>query len=110
MHQVQISKQGTIRPFSEDDIEQVADLSWRILHHRCGHSPPSLRSYFKELYFRNPWREDALPSLAYEDLNGNLIGFLGVVPRRMTLRDRAVRVACGSTLVVEPASRSTLAG
>ena len=104
------SIKSPIRVFTEDDIEQVADLSWRVLHHHHGPSPKSLHSYFEELYFRNPWRQDDLPSLAYEDLNGNLVGFLGVVPRRMTLRDRAVRVACGSTLVVEPASRSTLAG
>src|SRR6266550_7081571 len=110
MHPPQISRQGTSRPFREGDIEQVADLSWRMLNHKGGAAPPRLCSYFRELYFCNPWQDDGLPSLVYQDVNGDLVGFLGVIPRRMSLGERTVRVACGSTLVVEPAKRSTLAG
>lgn len=110
MHDGQIAKQGTIRAFVEDDIEQVADLSWRLLQHRGGPSPSRLNSYFEELFFRNPWRDDALPSLVYQDGGEKIIGFLGVVPRPMTVRERTVRVAYGGTLVVEPSRRCSLAG
>jgi hypothetical protein len=110
MREVQIAKQGPIRAFIEDDVEQVASLSWRLLRYRAGASPSWLNSYFEELFFRNPWRDDALPSLVYEDVGGKIIGFLGVVPRPMTLRERTVRVAYGGTLVVEPSRRCSLAG
>jgi hypothetical protein len=110
MSVAQISRQGTVRHFGQGDIEQVADLSWRMLNQETGPAPSRLRYYFEELYFHNPWREDSLPSLVCEDAKGKLVGFLGVIPRRMMLGERVVRVACGSTLVVEPAKRSTLAG
>src|SRR5437899_3272665 len=99
MSVAQISRQGTVRHFGRGDIEQVADLSWRMLSQESGPAPSRLRSYFEELYFHNPWRQDSLPSLVYEDAKGELVGFLGVIPRRMMLGERVIQVACGSTLV-----------
>jgi hypothetical protein len=48
--------------------------------------------------------------LVYQDGQGNIIGFLGIAPRRMLLRDRPIRVALSFHFMVEPDSRSTLAG
>jgi len=100
---------SAVRPFAEDDVPQVADLNWRVLHDGEGPSPPALRSYFQELFLHNPWFDKALPSLVYED-KGKIVGFLGVVPRRMSVRGEPIRVAYGSNFVVDPNSRSTLAG
>ena len=106
--------QGTrtspIRPFTEDDIAQVADLNWKVLRGGHGAAPPELRSYFRELFFHNPWSDGDLPSLVYQDRSGKIIGFLGVVPRRMSVQGRSIQVAFGSNFVVHPDSRSTLAG
>jgi len=99
-----------VRPFAPEDIPQAADLNWNFLRHQAGPSPPVLRSYFEKLFFHNPWFDKSLPSLVFEDDKGKIIGFLGVIPRPMSVRGERLRAAFGSNLVVHPDSRSTLAG
>jgi acyl carrier protein len=97
-----------IRPFVEDDIPQVADLWWTILRSRKAPAPPAVRSYFHELYFTNrPWIDSALPSLVYKDKSGEIVGFLGVIRRKMSLRGQSIRVAVGGNFAVQPAARNT---
>ena len=100
----------SIRPFIEEDIQQVADLNWKHLRGRDGSSPPLLRHYFKRLFFQNPWSDEDLPSLVAEDGKGNIVGFLGSVPRSMSYKGKAVRVAFASNFVVDPDSRWSLVG
>ncbi len=99
-----------VRPFLRGDIPQAADLNWNCLRHHEGPSPPALRSYFEKLFFCNPWFDESLPSLVFEDDKEKLVGFLGVIPRPMSVRGEPLRAAFGSNLVVHPESRSTLAG
>jgi len=99
----------TVRPFTEDDVPQVADLYWTVLRERTGACPVELQSDIHELYFKNPWFDGALPSLVFDD-KGKITGFLGVVPRRMSLGGQSVRTAFGGNFVVHPDSRSSLAG
>jgi hypothetical protein len=70
----------------------------------------ALEDYFYKIFFNNPWYDDALPSLVYQNNGGKIIGFLGVVPRRMIFRDIPISVAISFHFMVEPESRSTLAG
>lgn len=102
-------KMSPVRPFLENDIREVADLIWRVLHKRDGSSPSVFHSYLRQVFFHSPWYEEDLPSLVYQDPHGKIVGFLGVVPRRMLLRGKPVRVAFGSNFVVDPASRLPLA-
>jgi len=100
-----------VRPFMEDDISQVADLYWTFLRQRKGPAPPAVRSYFHELYLTNhPWMDSALPSLVCEGKNGRILGFLGVIRRKMSLRGQPIRVAFGGNFVVHPEARTTAAG
>jgi len=100
-----------VRPFVEDDIPQVADLWWTFLRRRKGPAPPAVQSYFHELYFTNhPWIDSALPSLVYEGKSGRIVGFLGVIRRKMSVRGQSIRVAFGGNFVVHPDARSTPAG
>jgi hypothetical protein len=99
-----------VRPFAVQDIPQVADLWWTILRHRKGSPPPALLSYFEELYFTSPLVDSTMPSLVYEDKTGRIVGFLGVVRRRMTLRGQPIRVAFGGNFVMKPEARSSLGG
>jgi hypothetical protein len=101
---------GSIRPFVQADIGQVADLAWNVLDRQTGPSPSKLQLYFHELYFNNPWLDETLPSLVFEDVAHNIVGFLGAIPRPMRWQTRAIRAVYGSTLVVAPRSRATLAG
>ena len=98
-----------VRPLAKADIPQVADLYWTVLRERKGPTPPVVQTFLQELYFENPWRDDALPSLVHEE-KGKIAGFLGVVPRKMCLQGQPVRIAYGGNFVVHPELRSTLAG
>lgn len=104
-----LSKKELVRPFIEDDVSQVADLYWKAFYRRRGSSPAPLRSYFGELFFHNPWYDDSLPSLVYENHQGRIVGFLGVLPRRMLVQGRPIQVAFGSNFMVDPEGRSTMA-
>lgn len=102
---------GRVRPFVHDDIPEVASL-WLKVFAKGGNSSKQsqLGYHMEEIFFHNPWRDASLPSLVYEGANRKIVGFLGVMPRRMSIRGRSLRVAYGIALMVEPASRRTLAG
>jgi hypothetical protein len=70
----------------------------------------ALQDYFNKIFFHSPWYDESLPSLVYQNGDGRIIGFLGVVPRRMLFRDAPISIAISFHFMVEPESRSTLAG
>ncbi len=98
-----------IRPFVEADVARVADLVWKILHEQQGSAPPSLKAYIDKLFLRNPWFEESMSSLVYEDSEGKVVGFFGVVPRPMSIQGKTVSLAFGSNFVVEAGSRASFA-
>ncbi len=68
----------------------------------------SLAAYYERVLFENPWRDEDLPSLVYENVQGRPIGFLGVVPRPMLFQGEAVRAAVGTELMVDPEERGAV--
>ena len=100
---------SAIRSFAIEDISEVANLWWKFLRHGKGSPPPGLLSYFQELYFGSPLIDERMPSLVYEDASGKIVGFLGVIRRRMSLHGNPIRVALGGNFVVDPEARSSLA-
>lgn len=101
---------GRVRPFLADDVSQVANLTWRFMHGRQGAAPQILEGYLQELFLCSPWCDADAPSLVYQNDRGAIVGFLGVIVRRMTLDTRPLRVAFGSGFIVHPDSRTTPAG
>lgn len=99
-----------VRPFVEPDISQVADLYWTVMRGRTGPPPPALRACFQRLYFTNPWIDSQPSSLVYEGEGGRIVGFLGVVRRKVSVCGQPVRIAYGGNFVVDPEARSNLAG
>lgn len=99
-----------VRPLIEDDIPQVADLYWTVLRGRKRPVPPVVESNLRELYFTNPWIDSTIPSLVYDTGGAKVVGFLGVIPRKMSLRGQVIRIAFGGNFVVHPESRTSLAG
>lgn len=97
------------RPCSERDLADVAALHQRVFDHASGLSTEALATHLREVFFGNPWYDPEMPSLVCED-EGRIIGFLGVVPRRMLMNGRPIRVAVSSKLMVEPRSRWSPAG
>ncbi len=109
---------GPIRPFVKDDIPQVADLHQRVfgVDGKPAEQPISAgllkayADYFESIFLRHPWRDETLPSLVYEDRDGRVTGFLGVMARPMSFRGQPIRAAISSQFIVEPDTRSTGAG
>ena len=99
----------SVRPFAEADIPRVVDLYWRFMRRREGSAPAELRPLFHQLYFENPWVDPSYPSLVYEGKNGEVVGFLGIIARKMSLCGRPFRVAYGGNFIVDPGARATLA-
>jgi hypothetical protein len=98
---------ASIRLFAEDDIPAVAALFGRVYPDLRWPSPSACESSLREVLFQNPWRNAELPSWVAEQ-NGRITGFLGVVPRRMLLRGRPIRVAVGVHFMVDPDQRHSL--
>jgi len=80
-----------IRPFRLDDIPGVVALRRKSFRHSERPAAAALGAYFEHVFFRNPWRDETLPSLVYVDPSGRPVGFLGVVPRRATFRGEALK-------------------
>jgi hypothetical protein len=99
----------SVRPLTDADIPQVTDLYWNYMRRRKGPAPTALHSTFRELYFVNPFVDRSFPPLVYEDKDGKIVGFLGVIVRTMSLGGQPIRAAFGGNLVVHPESRATLA-
>jgi hypothetical protein len=100
-----------VRPFVEDDIPQVAHLHEKVIvpdarSPRSGPDPH--RAYFSRVFLDNPSREAGIPSLVYEEDDGRVVGFLGVLPRRMSMNGERFYAALGSQFVIDPASRTAI--
>ncbi|HLJ72973.1 MAG TPA: hypothetical protein VKU62_00205, partial [Thermoanaerobaculia bacterium] len=98
-------RKRSVRPMSVSDIDQIGDLCKRVLGAPTCKSP----AFLKQVFFEQPWRDDSLPSLIYEDASGRVIGCLGRMPRQMNFRGRTVRVAVGHHFIVERSRRGTAA-
>ncbi len=101
---------GRIRAFVQDDIPMVAELNWQFLQGQTGPHPPRLEEYLRQVFFQNPWFDSSIGSLVYEEGQRRVVGFLGIVPRPMSVNGKPVQAAFGSGLVVHPESRWALPG
>lgn len=105
-----------VRPFTKNDIPQVVKLFQKVFFDNGQTAPSSskLDAYFEEMFFHNPWTdegaEEEITSLVYESSDGAVIGFIGIIPRRMLLHGQSIRAATSMHFMVDPDSRSTLAG
>src|SRR4051812_8215106 len=102
------AKINPVRRFTEQDIPQVADLHRTVFQMPDRPTPELLaayRTYFDEVFFNNPWQDEAVAPLVYEDAAGRITGFLGVSPRRLTIGGKSVQMAIMSQFVVDANSR-----
>ncbi len=100
---------GDVRTMTESDLPHVVRLYERVFERPGARGDESVRDHLREVLCRNPWRDEALPSLVYEDETGAIAGCLGVIPRTMLLEGRPIRAAVSHTFMVEPGRRSSLA-
>ena len=98
--------EASIRPFTESDLPQVADLYWHHMRQRKGPAPPAVHASLHELYFANPWVDSELPSVVYLSPSGQVVGFLGLIVRKMCLKGQPIRIALAGNMVVHSEFRS----
>jgi hypothetical protein len=96
-----------IREFRPQDAEAAAALHGRVFP-GAWRSREQCAAYMRELLFRNPWYDPELPSWIAEDGDG-MVGFFGVLPRRMVHGNLSLRVAVSCQFMVDPAKRRSLA-
>lgn len=99
-----------IRACTPADMPRVADLFHAVFRNAPGPAPASLQQHLLELFFGTPWQDPELPSLVYVASDGTVRGFVGVIPLRMSLRGRPIRVALASSIMVEKPNEHPLAG
>lgn len=91
-----------IRAFTPEDVPAVVALRQRVFRHSSQRKSEELAAYIHRAFLTNPWHDLDLPSLVHVDAQGEVDGFLGVIPRRMTFRERPLRVAVPTQLMVRP--------
>jgi len=99
-----------IRAFVEGDIPRVARLHQTVFKTTDRADADTLdayHEYFTRVFLDSPLRDSRLPSLVYED-GDRILGFLGVVPRRMMMKGRRFQAAISSQFVVDPAAHAGL--
>jgi hypothetical protein len=104
---------GIVRPFHERDIPYVAELHRTVFGIALPPSETLERNYHPYLTAFIPERTTQHPqlhSLVYEDRRDGIIGFLGVKPQPMRMRETSIQAAVSSQFVVDARFRSTMAG
>ena len=101
-----IRARGTarVRPFVEADIPQVARLHSAAF--RLDHEPELAEygDYFLRVFLDGAATDRNITSLVYQEDDGRIAGFVGVVPRRVTIGGRRYQAAVSSQFVVDPSS------
>lgn len=96
---------GRIRPFVEADIPAVAALRLATFRLTRRQAAGDLAAYIRSVFLENPWYDEGLPSLVYENGRGQVAGFVGVIPRRMVFQGAPIRVVVSTQFMVDPAER-----
>lgn len=99
------AEMGGVRPFVEGDIGRVAELHDQVFPPADPSTATRVPAYLREVFCGHPWRDDALPSLVYE-VDGRVVGCLGVMPRPMRLNGRRIVAAVSHNFMVERDRRS----
>jgi hypothetical protein len=95
-----------IRAFREDDIDAIAQLHQEVFPPDTGPAPAgAYRAYFRETFLTGPRADSGFASLVCEESDGARIGFLGVVPVRMTLGERPIWATLCTQFCVDPRRR-----
>jgi hypothetical protein len=96
-----------IRPFAADDIPQVAELHRSVFAIADTMSPAifqAYRAYFEEVFLDPVAGHEEIGSLVCEE-DRRITGFLGSVPRRMSMCGRLVMARIATQFVVNPRNR-----
>jgi len=90
----------TIRLFQRADIPEVVALYKEVFPATERTGTSDLESYFDIAFFGSPLSDEAGGSLVYLGSGGSILGFLGIQPRRLSIRGRALHAAVCTKFMV----------
>jgi hypothetical protein len=96
-----------VRAFAEPDIPQVAQVhraSFGLGERALG----EYVDYFTRVFLDGNSGDRGMSSLVCEAHDGRIAGFVGIVPRRVTLAGRHYQAAVSSQFIVDPSSHVAL--
>jgi len=91
---------NAIRPLRRDDIPDVVALYKEVFPDTERSGTSDLESYFDVAFFGSPLHDEETGSLVYVGSGGDIVGFLGVQPRRLSIRGRTLRAAVCTKFMV----------
>lgn len=101
---------GEIRTLSLNDVPAVARLFQATFRRSRKSSRSALEAYLRDLFLRHPGYDADCASRVYVGGDGTVRGFIGVLPAPMMIRDRLLRGAVASSLMVENPHEDPMAG
>ena len=99
-----LPRTAAVRPFVEADIPQVAAVHRAAFRRPDDPGLPVYRDYFLRTFLDNPAGCGPISSLVYQDHDGRIVGFVGLVPRRVVFNRRQYQAVISSQFVVDPTS------
>jgi hypothetical protein len=99
-----------IRPLTADDIPAIGTLFQRVFRNPRDPAPAALLDCMRELFFDHPWRDPAIQSQVYVTPEGEVGGYVGVIPLRMRLKGRVLSAAAPTTIAVAEPAKNPMAG
>jgi hypothetical protein len=97
-----------LRSAEPSDLLEIASLGRRIFRQREHKSDESLASYYRKIFFENPWRDERYSSVVYVGENGRIAGFIGVIPRPMMFAGRSIIGVATTEFMVSPEARGVI--
>jgi hypothetical protein len=95
-----------VRSFVEGDIPQVAHLHQRVFRPGESVDLAAYQEYLTRTFLANPAGEGPVSSLVYQEGDGRIVGFIGLVPRILCANGRRCQALVSSQFIVDPASRA----
>lgn len=99
---------GIVRPFVKEDIPQIIDLNVKLFPASAGLTKEYQEYIFDRACLHNPWFDEQIRSLVYEESGGAIRGFLGVIPRKMSVDGKIIRAAVCQHLMVDQTALASL--
>lgn len=99
-----------VRPVRREDVDRLSRMFRQVFRNSTGPAHPALAEDIRRLLVDHPDRTDHTASLVYERDDGDLGGFLGLIPLPMLFGQRPVQAAAFSTWMVEDRARDPEAG
>jgi predicted N-acetyltransferase YhbS len=99
-----------LRSLEPSDIPQIVALRRRVFSQSAQESDAALARYYQTLFFENPWHDERYPSFVQEGSAGEILGFIGSIPRPMLLGPERLTAVTATELMVAPDARAGLLG